>query len=75
MFSRERGKTENTSRKYTINSVLLQAKVGQYIYILSRASEVRSPINHLGSGQRRDTDLDKVNLMTDYLRIVFSHKN
>ncbi len=43
--------------------------------ILSRASKVGSLINHLGSGQRRDTDpgpfrplTSGLNLMTDYLK-------
>ena len=42
--------------------------------ILSRASEVESPTNHLGSRQRRDTgqgssSLDTANLMISYQKL------
>ena len=39
----------------------------KYLWVLSRASEVGSPTNHLGSRQRRDTGQGPLNLMTDYL--------
>ena len=45
-------------RSYTVYTVLLCYvchRLGHSI-ILSRASEVGSPTNHLGSGQRQDTD-------------------
>ena len=61
------------------NVSLFFLKIGHCI--LSRASEVGSLMNHLGSAQRLDTDqgpfspltggleyLDKVNLMTDHLK-------
>ncbi len=50
-------------------------KVYDSIYILSSASKVGSPTNHLGSGQQRDTDQGPFSLltgglylMTDYLK-------
>ena len=60
-----------------VTTLLLEATPSWHSYFLSRASEVGSPTNHLGSGQRKDTGpgilwvlyvkyLDRANLVINH---------